>query len=71
MQALQHRADPFDLLINPEAVLRAVEESSHLRSLKRKICRPLDHAHVPVESQADFDRFDVAVVRDAGDDLFV
>jgi|PlaIllAssembly_1097288.scaffolds.fasta_scaffold2787711_2 hypothetical protein len=71
MRALQHCADPFDLLINPEAVLRAVEASSHLQSLKRKICRPLDHAHNSAESQADFDRFEVAVTRDPGGDLFV
>lgn len=42
MRTSQHSAHAFDLLIDPEAVLRAVEGSSRLRSLRRKVCRPLD-----------------------------
>lgn len=35
-------ADPFDLLLTPDAVLQAVERSEHLGRLRRRICRPLD-----------------------------
>jgi len=35
-------ADPFDLLLTPEAVLQAMERSEHLGRLRRRICRPLD-----------------------------
>ena len=43
MRASQHSSThAFDLLINPEAVLRAMQTSSRLRDLRRKVCRPLD-----------------------------
>ncbi len=35
-------ADPFDLLLAPDAVLQAMERSEHLGQLRRRICRPLD-----------------------------
>jgi hypothetical protein len=35
-------ANPFMLLINPEVVLAAVENSAHLNGLNRHTCRPLD-----------------------------
>lgn len=35
-------ADPFDLLLTPDAVLQAMERSEHLGRLSRRICRPLD-----------------------------
>jgi hypothetical protein len=35
-------ADPFDLLLTPDAVLQAMERSEHLSRLRRRICRPLD-----------------------------
>jgi hypothetical protein len=35
-------ADPFDLLLTPDAVLQAMERSEHLGRLRRRICRPLD-----------------------------
>jgi len=40
-------ANPFDMLINPQAILQAVENSICLRSLKSKICRPLDQTAKP------------------------
>lgn len=64
MRAFQHSSThAFDLLINPEAVVRAMERSSRLRDLRRKVCRPLDKvARVPVGSSA------VAPVGDDGGD---
>lgn len=38
--------DPFALMMNPEAVLRAVEGSDRLARLQRRICRPLDKPFV-------------------------
>lgn len=35
-------ADPFDLLLAPDAVFQAVARSEHLGQLRRRICRPLD-----------------------------
>jgi hypothetical protein len=35
-------ANPFVQLMNPEAVIRAVEASERLRGLRRHVCRPLD-----------------------------
>lgn len=47
MTASTHAASPFDMLINPQAVLRAMELSTRLQSLERKICRPLDKPAPP------------------------
>jgi hypothetical protein len=42
MSASTHAASPFDMLINPQAILDAMQNSARLQSLDRKICRPLD-----------------------------
>jgi len=34
--------NPFMLLVNPEVVLAAIENSEHLGKLNSKMCRPLD-----------------------------
>jgi hypothetical protein len=39
-QAPQH--NPFMLLLQPEVVLAAIENSEHLGRLNRHLCRPLD-----------------------------
>lgn len=39
-QAPQH--NPFMLLLQPEVVLAAIENSEHLSRLNRHLCRPLD-----------------------------
>jgi hypothetical protein len=35
-------SDPFALMMNPEAVVQAMERSDRLKQLKRRVCRPLD-----------------------------
>lgn len=35
-------ANPFLLMMDPEAVMRAVEASERLNKLERHVCRPLD-----------------------------
>lgn len=34
--------NPFMLMLNPEVILAAMENSSHLNQLNRHLCRPLD-----------------------------
>lgn len=40
-------SDPFALMMNPEAVLAAVERSERLQRLQRHVCRPLDKPVIP------------------------
>jgi hypothetical protein len=40
--AATHASNPFEMLIDPQAILDAMEASSPLRELNCKICRPLD-----------------------------
>jgi len=40
-------ADPFAMLIQPEAVLQAIEQSGRLGALASRICRPLDKPLIP------------------------
>ena len=39
--------DPFALLMNPEAVIAAMQGSDRLSRLKSRICRPLDKPQLP------------------------
>lgn len=39
--------DPFAMLINPQAVLQAIEQSGHLGALNSRVCRPLDKPLIP------------------------
>jgi hypothetical protein len=49
MENPQHAvlSDPFALLIHPEAVLNAIEQSGNLNALASRICRPLDRPLIP------------------------
>jgi hypothetical protein len=42
MQQSEISANPFALMMDPEAVLAAVNRSDRLLRLKSRICRPLD-----------------------------
>jgi hypothetical protein len=42
MSQQAHVRNPFMLLVNPEVVLAAIENSEHLGKLNSKMCRPLD-----------------------------
>ncbi len=61
-----HAANPFDMLVNPQAILDAIERSTRLQGLERKICRPLDRLSPPKPAQGEGAAFDAAVDR-AGD----
>ncbi|HMN77304.1 MAG TPA: hypothetical protein PKC97_14655 [Burkholderiaceae bacterium] len=50
MQEPRSIANPFELMMNPEAVLQAIARSDRLERLQRRICRPLDK---PVIARSD------------------
>ncbi|QAZ41222.1 hypothetical protein C1M51_18350 [Methylibium sp. Pch-M] len=58
MLPIQITSNPFALLMEPEAVVQAMEHSDRLNRLQRRICRPLDKQTLtPGEAEAaSFDR---------------
>jgi hypothetical protein len=66
---MQHQhiiANPFALLMNPEAVHAALAQSEHLNSLKSRVWRPLDQPLIP-RTSADASAFDDSMEADSGD----
>ena len=57
MQPTRIASNPFALMMNPDAVLRAMESSDRLQRLQRRVCRPLDKPLIPRVGRevADFD----------------
>lgn len=51
-------ADPFAMLINPQAVLQAIEQSGRLGALASRVCRPLDKPLIPKRESDDPQGFD-------------
>lgn len=47
MHATRVSANPFGLMMDPQAILAAVERSERLGRLERRICRPLDKPLIP------------------------
>jgi len=45
--------DPFAMLINPQAVLAAIEQSGRLGALNSRVCRPLDKPLIPKRDGED------------------
>ena len=41
-------ANPFALLMDPQAVFKAIEKSERLERLHSRVCRPLDKPLLPV-----------------------
>lgn len=50
--------NPFMLMIEPEVVLAAIENSERLSRLNRHLCRPLDRQQMPAAGQATVTRDD-------------
>jgi hypothetical protein len=48
--------DPFAMLINPQAVLIAIEQSGRLGALNSRVCRPLDKPLIPKRDNEDQQR---------------
>jgi hypothetical protein len=51
-------SNPFALLMEPDAVLQAIERSDRLGRLQSRICRPLDKPLIPrvPKDVIEFDR---------------
>ncbi len=64
MHSVQPVANPFALLLNPEAVVAEMERSERLNRLSSRICRPLDRPHPASSGDHQSDDADL-VVRDA------
>lgn len=47
MNSTASRLNPFVLMLDPEAVISAMEGSLNLRGLRHRICRPLDKPLIP------------------------
>lgn len=50
MQSNPTSLNPFSLMMEPEAVIQAMERSTALRSLRRHQLRPLDKPLIPYSS---------------------
>lgn len=50
--------DPFAMLIDPQAVLIAIEQSGRLGALNSRVCRPLDKPLIPKRDNEDQRTFD-------------
>jgi hypothetical protein len=54
MQKVSLHANPFALMMDPEAVLAAMERSELLNHLQSRVCRPLDRQEtIDVRRQQD------------------
>ena len=42
MNSFANRTNPFVMMLDPEAVINAMESSQPLRGLRGRVCRPLD-----------------------------
>ncbi len=63
-------ANPFALMMDPEAVLAAMERSERLNGLQSRVCRPLDKPLIPlVDGEADAEADDLDVSADEGSPL--
>lgn len=62
------QANPFALLMDPEAVFRSLESSGHLERLQRRVCRPLDKPLIPRTADAGLDDLDDDTEDDVGMD---
>lgn len=76
MRASETHANPFFMMMNPEAVIQAVERSERLNCLTRRVCRPLDRPLIPKVRQDDLAAFDAQIdmaedAADEGDDAAV
>ncbi|HYR25691.1 MAG TPA: hypothetical protein VEQ09_07665 [Aquabacterium sp.] len=48
MQKQSLYANPFALMMDPQAVLEAMERSERLNRLESRVCRPLDKPLIPM-----------------------
>jgi hypothetical protein len=58
MQKTGLYANPFALMMDPQAVFEAMERSERLNRLQSRVCRPLDKPLIPMVG-SDAEGFDV------------
>ena len=68
MRSIQTRANPFTMMMDPEAILQAVERSDRLNRLQRRVCRPLDKPLIPKIVPTEQQAYDLAVELDDSED---
>lgn len=52
-QTLHSMANPFALLMDPQSVFKAIENSERLERLHSRVCRPLDKPVLPAAAAED------------------
>jgi hypothetical protein len=77
MNSTASRLNPFAMMLDPEAVISAMEDSLNLRRLRQRICRPLDKPLIPKTHgmdrliQREFDMvIDTEEFMDSGTELY-
>jgi hypothetical protein len=68
-QTQRAAANPFALLMDPQAVFRAIENSERLERLHSRVCRPLDKPLLPLVAADDADTADIVRLDDDEMDL--
>ncbi|MCU0941165.1 MAG: hypothetical protein MUE35_01280 [Hydrogenophaga sp.] len=75
MKSFADRTNPFVLMLDPEAVISAMENSQPLRGLGGRVCRPLDKPLIPKLFDTTIREFDAAIdseeFMDSGIDAYV
>lgn len=74
MSTAATRLNPFVLMLDPEAVISAMETSANLRGLRARVCRPLDKPLIPKIYDAAAREFDAVIeaedFMDSGSELY-
>lgn len=52
-QNLHSMANPFALLLDPQSIFKAIENSERLERLHSRVCRPLDKPVLQVSTDED------------------
>ena len=55
-QAQHSAANPFALLMDPQSIFRAIENSERLERLHSRICRPLDKPLLPAAAAEEAEK---------------
>lgn len=61
MKSFADRTNPFVMMLDPEAVISAMERSQPLRGLAGRVCRPLDKPLIPKLFDTTIREFDAAI----------
>jgi hypothetical protein len=73
MSTAATRLNPFVLMLDPEAVISAMETSANLRGLRARVCRPLDKPLIPkiFDAAREFDAvIEAEDFMDSGSELY-